>query len=256
MLFDAYARQGVRDPDRSLAEMVAALSALPLLFHPGQRWEYSMATDVIGRLVEVLAGERLDGFFRRRIFEPLRMVDTGFVVAPHKADRLVACYAGASNDDPWKPGLTRSDDVPYPGAYLRPFARQAAGGGLVSTLPDMIALLRSLLPGGAALLKPSTISLMMTNQLPPGQVVRFPGIPTPGKGFGLAGAVTLRPLPDEPPEAVGELEWGGIAGTHWWVSPVNNLAGVVMAQRQGGFWHPFSREIKRLAYRAALRSGD
>ena len=252
LLFDAYARAGVRDPDLSLAEMVTALSGLPLLYQPGKAWAYSMATDVVGRLIEVLAGERLDDHFRRRIFEPLGMSDSSFVVPAQKVARVVTLLAGASTEEPWKPGLGTLENVPYPGAYLRPFARLAAGGGLVSTLTDMIALVRSLMPGGEGLLKPQTLALMMTNQLPPGVVVRFPGTQTPGKGYGLAGAVTLRPSPEEAPEAAGELEWGGIAGTHWWISPANNLAGVVMAQRQWAFWHPFSAEIKRLVYRAAL----
>ena len=253
-IFDAYARAGVRDPAGTLADMVRALSSLPLVFHPGCGWEYSMATDVVGRLVEVLSGQRLDQFFQRRIFEPLGMTDTGFVLAPAQRDRFVVCYEGASREDPWMPGLTRSDDAPYAGAYLKRFPRQAAGGGLVSTLPDMMALLRSLLPRGQSLLRPQTISMVMSNQLAPGQAIQFPGaVKTPGKGFGLAGAVTLAPSPEDPPEAAGEFEWGGIAGTHWWISPANNLAGLVMAQRQWAFWHPFSLELKRLVYRAALQ---
>lgn len=253
LIFEAYARAGVRDPARSLEEMVQSLAGLPLLFQPGTRWEYSMATDVIGRVVEVISGERLDRHFQRRIFEPLGMRDTGFVVPPERRPDLVACYDGASRDDPWKPGLTRCDDVPYPGAYLRPFARQAAGGGLVSTLPDMIALVRSLMPGRGSLLQPATLSLLATNQLAPGLRVHFPGVaPTPGKGFGLAGAVTLKPAADDPAQATGEVEWGGIAGTHWWISPARNLAGIVMAQRQWAFWHPFALVLKRLVYEAVL----
>ena len=252
-IFDAYARAGVRSQKGTLADMVQALSTLPLVFHPGCGWEYSMGIDVVGRLIEVLSGQRLDHFLQCRIFDPLGMADTGFVVPPQALDRFVACYAGASLEDPWKPGLTRCNDVPYAGAYLRPFPRQAAGGGLVSTLPDMMALLRGLLPGGPTLLKPQTISLMMSNHLPPGQAIQFPGAACmPGKGFGLAGAVTQTLSPEDPPEASGELEWGGIAGTHWWISPANNLAGIVMAQRQWAFWHPFSLQLKRLVYQAAL----
>jgi CubicO group peptidase (beta-lactamase class C family) len=99
------------------------------------------------------------------------MVDTGFVVSDR--NRLVAYYAGADLVDTMKPGLTRTDDAPYPGAYLRPFPRQNGGGGLVSTLPDMVALIRRLLPGGPTLLKPDTIELMLTNQLPEGVWIRF-----------------------------------------------------------------------------------
>ena len=92
-------------------------------------------------------------------------MDTAFVV-PEK-DRG-AYYAGADLVEPMKPGLSRTDDSPYPDAYLRPVPRLNGGGGLVSTLPDMVALIRSLLPGGSSLLKPATMALMMTNQLPDG----------------------------------------------------------------------------------------
>lgn len=255
VLFEAYAAHRVRDPQLTLAQMVQALSALPLSFQPGSGWAYSMATDVLGRLIEVVSGETIDCHFRRRVFEPLGMADTAFVLAAAQRERLVPIYSGASQEDPWRGGLTRCQDYPYPGAYLQPVPRLAAGGGLASTLPDMLSLLRSLLPGGPTLLQPATIALLMSNQLPAGQTVSLPGLTTPDKGFGLAGAVTLRPSPDDPPESAGEVEWGGIAGTHWWISPANNLAGVVMAQRAMSFWHPFSHEIKRLTYRAALHGG-
>mgnify|MGYP003693805945 CR=1 FL=1 len=101
------------------------------------------------------------------------MVDTGFVVPEQDRSRLAAYYVGADLMEPMKPGLTRTDNYPYPGAYLRPIPRLNGGGGLVSTLPDMVALIRSLLPGGPTLLKPETIALMMTNQLPDGQWIRF-----------------------------------------------------------------------------------
>lgn len=255
LLFEAYAAHGVRDPQRTLAQMVQALSTLPLAFQPGSGWAYSMATDVLGRLIEVVSGESIDDHFQRRIFAPLGMTDTAFVLAPAQQERLVAIYSGASQEDPWRRGLTRCEDYPYPGAYLQPMPRLAAGGGLVSTLPDMLSLVRSLLPGGPTLLQPATIALLMSNRLPAGQTVSLSGLSTPGKGFGLAGAVTLRPSPDDPPESADEVEWGGVAGTHWWISPANNLAGVVMAQRTMAFWHPFSHEMKRLTYRAALHGG-
>src|SRR6267154_2498332 len=101
------------------------------------------------------------------------MIDTGFVVPEKNQGRLSAYYAGADMVDPMKPGLRRTDDAPYPGAYLRPVPRLNGGGGLVSTLPNMVALIRSLLPGGSSLLKPDTIALMMTNQLPEGVWIRF-----------------------------------------------------------------------------------
>jgi CubicO group peptidase (beta-lactamase class C family) len=101
------------------------------------------------------------------------------------------------------------------------------------------------------LLQTSTITMMMQNQLPKGTGIAFPGVgQVPGKGFGLGGAVTLRPSATDPAGSTGEFEWGGIAGTHWWISPRHQIAGVLMTQRQMSFWHPFSFEFKNLAYRA------
>ena len=127
------------------------LAGLPLIYHPGTSWEYSLATDVTSRLVEVISGKSFDVFIKERIFDPLGMVDTGFVVPEKDRRRFVAYYAGADIMAPMKPGLTRTDDAPFPGAYIRPIARLSGGGGLVSTMPDMVALIRSLLPGGPTL---------------------------------------------------------------------------------------------------------
>jgi CubicO group peptidase (beta-lactamase class C family) len=151
-----------------------------------------------------------------------------------------------------KPGLTRADDAPYPGAYLRPFPRQNAGSGLVSTLPDMVALIRSLLPGGPTLLKPGTIKLMMTNQLPKGVWLRFAAFgELQGKGHGLAGGLIVEPSAFEHQDARGELFWGGRGGTQWWISPEKSTAGLIMASREMG--HQFVAEFKRLAYEAVKR---
>lgn len=117
-IFKAYNERKVLNPATTLADMMDTLTDLPLVFHPGTGWEYSVATD------------------------------TGFFVTEEKRPRLVAYYAGADLMDPMKPGLTRSDDSPYPGAYLSAVPRLSGGGGLISSLPDMLALLRSLLPGG------------------------------------------------------------------------------------------------------------
>jgi CubicO group peptidase (beta-lactamase class C family) len=153
-----------------------------------------------------------------------------------------------------KPGLIRADDAPYPGAYLRPVPRQSGGSGLVSTLPDMVALIRSLLPGGPTLLEPDTIELMMTNQLAHGVWIRFAAYgELQGKGHGLAGALVLQPSAFDHQDASGELFWGGRAGTQWWISPKKNTAGLIMAQREMGFAHPFATEFKRLAYDAVKR---
>ena len=255
LIFSAYNARRVRNPQASLSDMMDALAELPLVFHPGTGWEYSVATDVLSRLVEVVSGQRFGDFIQSRILNPLAMVDTGFVIPATQQHRLAAYYVGADPLNPMTPGLARRDDFPFPNANLQPVPWQSGGGGLVSTLPDMVALLRSLLPGGATLLKAETIALMMTNQLPDGMCIRFPGQgEIRGKGFGLAGAVTLTPSSIDPAASTGEFQWGGIAGTHWWISPQANLAGVLMTQRQMAFWHPYSFEFKQLVYRAVARA--
>ena len=254
LIFNAYTEQKVLNPYRSAAEVMDTLAGLPLVFHPGASWEYSVATDVIGRLVEVLSGQSLQTFIQARILDPLGMVDTAFSLPEDKHHRLTRYYAGADPLDPMKPGLTRADAAPYPGAYLKPFPRQVGGSGLLATLPDMVALLRSLLPSGETLLAADTITLMMANQLPKGINIRFPQVgEIQGKGYGLAGAVTMAASPFDPPGSTGEFQWGGMAGTHWWISPKANLAGILMTQRQMAFWHPFSFEFKQLAYQAVGR---
>ena len=251
VIFKALNERGVHNPMTNLAQMVDVLADLPLIYQPGTSWEYSLAIDVVARLVEVISGQSFDAFIKARILDPLGMVDTGFVVPEKDHGRLVAYYAGADLMEPMKPGLTRTDNAPFPGAYLHPVARLNGGGGLVSTMPDMVALIRSLLPGGKTLLKPETIAQMMTNQLPDGQWIRFAMLgEMPGQAHGLAGGLILKPSPLLHPDATGEFYWGGVAGTQWWISPKRNMAGVMMAQRQMAFVHPFSFEFKRLAYEA------
>ena len=254
-LFNAYQARKMLNPLTPLSEMIDALADLPLLYHPGTAWAYSVATDVLSRLVEVISGQPFDAFIKSRILDPLGMVDTGFVVPAKDRSRFAAYYSGADLLAPMKPGLTRRDNLPYPGAYLLALPRLSGGGGLVSTLPDMVALIRSLLPGGKTLLKPDTIRLMMTNQLPANTWIRFQGVgELPGRGFGLAGAVIARPSPFDHAAAEGEFYWGGVAGTQWWISPAANMAGLMMTQREMSFAHPFAAEFKRLAYEAVRRA--
>jgi CubicO group peptidase (beta-lactamase class C family) len=254
LIFNALNGRGVHDPRTTLAQMVDVLADLPLIYQPGTSWEYSLATDVTSRLVEVVSGQTFEKFIQGRIFDPLGMVDTGFVVPEKDRGRLVAYYVGADLMKPMEPGLTRKDNEPFPGANLHPIARLSGGGGLVSTLPDMVALIRSLLPGGKTLLKPETIAQMLTNQLPDGQWIRFALMGEQvGKAHTLAGGLIVKPTPFDHPDASGELYWGGVAGTQWWISPRHNMAGVMMAQRHMSFVHPFSFEFKRLAYDAVKR---
>lgn len=254
LLDAAYVQAGVNQPQRSLAEMVETLATLPLAYHPGQGWAYSVATDVAARLVEVCSGERLGDFLQRRIFGPLQMADTGFVIAPGQTGRLVGYYRGADAVDGLKPGLTRVEPYPYAGAYVQPMPRQSGGGGLVSSLGDMVKLVRSLVPGGpgdATLLRPRTLALLPHNQLPAGQWLRFAASgPLPGLAHGLVGAVRVQPGQGDGEAAVGELRWGGVAGTQWFISPRHGLAGLLMAQREMAFWHPVAQDFRHHVYRA------
>lgn len=253
LMFRLYNENKLNAPETSLAEMVDIMAGLPLSYHPGTSWEYSLATDVMARLVEVLSGQPFDDFLQTRIFTPLGMADTGFFVPPGSQTRFTAIYAGADMEAPMEPGLTRLENHPYPGAYLKPFPRKSGGAGLVSTLPDMVALMRALVPGEDMLLKPETMKLIAANQLPEGMHIHFPRFgEVLGRGHGLAGSVTLTPQPYDPPQITGEIQWGGIAGTHWWIHPGKNLAGLLMTQRDRGFWHPYFFEMKKLAYAAVL----
>ena len=251
LMFNAYNQSGVMHPGKNLAEMMKVLAQLPLSFHPGTQWEYSVATDVLGRVVEVVSGESFGAFLARRIFQPLGMHDTDFWVPPAKQDRLCKMYVGVDLLDPRKPGLLHAENKPHPGAYLQPVQRESGGGGLVSTLGDTIKFIQSLLPGGPALLQPESMAQMCRNQLAPGLCVQFPNLPRlESKGFGLGSSVTIGTSPLEPQAVVGEVGWGGLAGTIWWINPRIGIAGILMTQRYFGFGNPYSFEFKRQAYQA------
>ena len=251
ILFDAYNKAAVVHPGKSLDEMMKTLALLPLSFQPGTQWEYSVATDVLSRLVEVVSGETFGAFLARRIFEPLGIVDTDFWVPEAKLDRLCALYVGADVLDPTQRGLRRLDSKPFPGAYTRKLPRESGGGGLVSTLGDTFKFIQSLLPGGPRLLKAETIDLMWRNHLAHGLCVQFPNVPRfESKGFGLGSSATIGTSPLEPVEVVGEVGWGGLAGTIWWINPRLGIAAALMTQRYMGFGNPYSFEFKRRAYAA------
>ncbi|MBR7800698.1 serine hydrolase domain-containing protein [Undibacterium fentianense] len=250
-IYKAYVERRVLNAFTPLSELLQVLEELPLSFHPGERWEYSIATDVLAHLVEIISGDNFDVYLHAHILSPLGMNDTSFWVPPHKHARLSAYYAGTDPMNVLNRDLKRLEKSPYPEAFLKPIPRFSGGGGLVSSMHDMLALMRSFLPNGPRILSEESLYLMMQNHLPQGWGIAFPGVgEVPGKGFGLGGAVTLEPGENDPANAHGEFEWGGIAGTHWWISPRHNIAGLLMTQRQMAFWHPYSFEFKKLAYAA------
>ena len=250
LLFNAYKAAAVRGRDHTLAVLVERLATLPLNRQPGSGWEYSLATDVLAHLVEVVTGQRFGDALQARLWGLAGMVDTGFTLRTDQLPRFAALYVG-DLQQPSQPGLKRHDSAPWPDAYLQPFAMQSGAGGSFTTQADMLALLRQLMPGRAGLLKPATLAEMMRDQLPSEQCVGFAHTgPIPSLGFGLSGAVTRGPSVLQPNTPAGELQWGGLAGTHWWISPATGVAGVLMTQRHFGFWHPFWFEYKKAVYTA------
>lgn len=244
----AYREARILDPKLDLAQMMEALARVPLLFEPGSAWNYSVATDVAGRLVEVVSGQKLDEYFRQHVFAPLGMQDTFFTVPPEKQERLAALYIG-SLKEPLRPGLRRADNLPYEGAYRTKMPFLGGGGGLVTSLADYAALVRVLLRGGAPLVRPETMELVTRNQLPDGMWIQFPGQPLQvGRGHSLAAAVVVEEAPDVA-LVQGQVYWGGLAGTKWFFSPREDLAAVLMTQRYMGsdlpFWPEFLRALRQ-----------
>jgi CubicO group peptidase (beta-lactamase class C family) len=255
LIYNAYNASGVRRLDSSTTKIAELLPTLPLLFQPGEGWEYSMAPDVLARLVEIITGQHYLEALQQRLFGPLGMVDTGYVLRPDQAPRLAALYGG-NLADPTEPGLKRLDDLPWPGAFLKPVARQAGASGLFTTQADMLALLRHLFPGAGGPLRDATLAEMFRDQLPAHLCVQFLQTgPLPALGFGLAGASTRRPSEREPHTPAGELQWGGLAGTHWALSPATGHALVLMTQRYFGFWDPFWLDWKKAVYATLEAAG-
>lgn len=257
LIYSAYVAAGVRKPDSTLEQLMAQMATLPLIYQPGASWQYSMATDVVGRLIEIVTGQVLADAFQTRLFEPLGMVDTGYVLRADQIPRLAKLYAGHPMNA-IKPGLHRLDNIPWPDAFIKPVPRQAASSGLVTTQADMLALLAQLLPGHGKLLKPETLAEMLRDQLPVNRSLQFaqsgqmhiPDGSSPSLGFSLCGAVTRTSSDFQPNTPVDEVQWGGLAGPHWWISPATGTAGVLMTQRFMGFWNPFWFEYKQHMYAA------
>ncbi len=238
----------------TLEEMVDLLGRLPLEFSPGTAWNYSVATDVVGHLVERISGSPLDVFFRERITGPLAMVDTDFHVPPEKADRLAACYERGPSKE-----LRLADD-PRKSRYLEPPTFLSGGGGLVSTAADYLRFCRMLLRGGeldgVRILSRKTLELMGRNHLPGGadmaslSVAPFGEVGFEGTGFGLGFAVTLDPVRAGVVGSPGELAWGGAASTLFSVDPSEDLVWIFLTQLMPSRTFDFRSQLKALVYGA------
>jgi CubicO group peptidase (beta-lactamase class C family) len=246
--------------DHDLEGMIEMLAKLPLEFSPGEAWNYSVSTDVVGYLVQRVAGKPLSQVLAERIFEPLKMVDTGFFVRDDQRSRFAACYDAAPG------GKMKLQDDPSTSPYLKPPALESGGGGLVSTAADYLRFTTMLVNGGeldgARILAPKTIRLMASNHLPGDkdltEVSRslFSESTNAGVGFGLGFAVVFDPPKTLIPCSKGEFYWGGAASTAFWIDPMEEVTAVFMTQLLPSSTYPIRRELRTLVYSALMETND
>jgi CubicO group peptidase (beta-lactamase class C family) len=239
-----------------LAQCCEAWASLPLAFDPGSEWLYSVATDVLGRLVEVVSGRPLDQFFADEIFTPLGMTDTGFSVDADRLHRLAALYAMPAGGKE----TVRFDALGE--AATRTPTWFSGGGGLVSTTRDYTRFTWMLLGDGALdgvrLLSPRTVRFMTRNHLPRGADLQQYGRPLfaevryDGVGFGLGFATMLDPVQAKVASSVGEFNWGGLASTSFWVDPAEDLTVVFMTQLMPSSTYPLRPQLRQLVYQAIV----
>ncbi|HJV43550.1 serine hydrolase domain-containing protein [Caulobacter sp.] len=240
------------DSEGGLQAFVDALATVPLEFTPGEAWNYSVATDVLGYLVETISGQPFDVFLKTRIFDPLKMVDTGFFAPESQKSRLTACYTLTPS------GKVVLQDDPEKSRFLSDPSVKSGGGGLVSTADDYMRFCRMLLNGGeldgARLISPKTIKLMTMNHLPGGKELvqlsksLFSEAVFEGLGFGLGFAMTIDQARTKNLGSLGEYFWGGMASTAFWIDPVEDLAVVFMTQLTPSSAYPIRRELRTLVY--------
>jgi CubicO group peptidase (beta-lactamase class C family) len=250
---NAYREAGVANRDETLAQMITKLSKLPLAHQPGEVWEYSMAIDVLGRVIEVVSGEDLDRFIDERVTRPLGMASTGFYVKESERNRIAQPDKDAAAGQP-----------PFFDPATKP-KRFSGGGGMVSTAGDYLRFCEMLLHAdafdSAHLLAPSTVQLMTANALKPGigyaaNISRFMDIaPTPamGQGFGLGFAVRMEAGQNPLPGSVGSFYWTGAYGTTFYIDPAKQMIIIMMIQVPLGPRGFYYRQIVRsLAYQALM----
>ncbi len=242
-----YQEQKLLKWDETLQEKVARLVKLPLVEEPGSKWRYSISTDVLGYLVEVISGKRLDVFLQERLFEPLGMKDTGFYVPGEKLSRLAGFYEIKETG-----GLGPVADEDYWGMYSKLPEFLSGGGGLVSTTSDYVRFCQMMLNGGeldgVRLLGRKTVELMTMNHLDFKLLSSGPG---EGSGFGLGFAVLMDVAKSGSIGSAGSYSWGGAASTGFWIDPREELIGIVMTQIIP-YTNRFTEEFKVLTYQAIV----
>lgn len=236
--------------DMPLTELIERIAELPLKYQPGTNWEYSVAVDVLGCLVQVIGDMPLADFLMERIFKPLGMVDTDFFVPREKAGRLAAIY---HSPDHYGPILFESDQIPNGDARI-PTSCPSGGGGLLSTMADYLRFASMLLNGGvldgARVASPMTIKRMTTNALPASMMPLRIGVERYGYGFGLGFRVMVDLGRANGYSSYGEYGWSGLASTHVVIDPAEALITLMMTQMIPGEPHRPRSILPNLAYQA------
>ncbi|HTV44368.1 MAG TPA: serine hydrolase domain-containing protein [Stellaceae bacterium] len=259
----AYRRAKITDraTPGGLPEMIDRLAAIPLDFSPGTAWNYSVAIDVLGYLVEKLSGISFGEFLRTRLFEPLGMSDTAFHVPADKVERFTSCYQPEGGGS----GLRLQDDA-RASTYAEPPKLESGGGGLVSTAHDYLRFCRMMLNGGTLdgvqVLSPKTVALFSLNYLPGGREIADLALPGmfsesgyAGVGFSLGCGVNIDVARTRLPGSLGEYFWGGAAATAFWIDPREDLSVVFMTQVIGSPARlTLRRDLRTLVYAAMTES--
>ncbi len=241
---------------KSLKEFIDKLVDIPLLYQPGKGWTYSVSMDVEGYIVEQLSGKSLPDFLQENIFAPLGMKDAGFYVPAGKRSRFAAVYKG---DEHGK--MVPVTEKGMANDYSEQPGMASGGGGMVSTPEDYYRFAQMLADGGELdgkrILSPASVKLMTTNHLPAslltGQFGIGGAIMRPGFGWGWNCAVETDPQQVDLPDGKGTFEWGGAAGTWFWVDPTNDVVFVGMIQRMMGNGLPPVGDLSRaLVYQALV----
>ena len=236
--------------DLTLETLVEQLAELPLEFDPGTAWNYSVATDVLGYLVQKLSGQSLDEYFREHIFAPLGMSDTGFQVRDDQLDRFAACYL-------YQPGdAMKLQDDPQTSRYRKTPSFLSGGAGLVSTVDDYYRFAQALCQGGQLdgqrIIGRKTLAFMRSNHLPGNQdlpglsIGAFSETPYEGNGFGLGFSVKTDVTKSHANGSVGEYGWGGLASTTFVVDPVEELVMVFLTQLIPSSSYPIREELRAM----------
>jgi len=248
-----------------LADMAARIADLPLAFQPGQSWLYSVAIDILGRVVEVVSGQTLAAFIGDHITGPLGMSETGFQVPTGGRDRFASLYTPLAGDSMALNSASRGSDTlrlvddPATSPFLQP-TMFSGGGGMVGTIDDYLRFCEMLRQGGALggarLLSPKTVDFMFQNHLAADiaalGTLSFAEQPMSGVGFGIGGSVTLAPGLSGVPGSVGDFSWGGMASTFFWIDRVLEMSVVFFTQLSPSSSYPARPELKALVHGAIL----